>query len=135
MAAFVKSTTAEQLSGVKPAESVLVVSGAYTATASAEFGLGPEYTVVEAVAVATAKAATPSVVFAIQGYNPATDAWETLIAGTALTDAGTSAIQVNPNTPSVANVSAQRVVRRRMRVLATHDDADALTYSITVFAS
>jgi len=115
----------------------LVLSGSYTATASAEFGLGPNATKVEATVVQTSGTATPAYTVGIDAWNPADSTWENLItsASVASTGAVTTAVQVNPDTPSVTNVSAQRLVRRKMRVTVTHTNATAAIYSVNVHAS
>lgn len=113
----------------------LVESGAYTAApaAGAEFS-ADQSAIVEVVIVATAKAATPVVCFCVEGYNEASGTWENLIGpSAALTDAGIKYLQVNPFTPAVASISAQRVTRRKMRVTATHEDTDALTFSVRAY--
>ena len=112
----------------------LVSSGAFDATANAEFGVGVDINVVEAVIITTAVGVTPSTVFSIQGWDPASSTWETLISSAAVIATGTTSIQVNPGSASVTNVSAQRVVRQKMRVLATHGNAVSHTYSVSLHA-
>lgn len=112
----------------------LVSSGAFDATANAEFGVGVDINVVEAVIITTAVGVTPSTVFSIQGWDPASSTWETLISSAAVIATGTTSIQVNPGSASVTNVSAQRVVRQKMRFLATHGNGVSHTYSVSLHA-
>lgn len=112
----------------------LVSSGAFDATANAEFGVGVDINVVEAVIITTAVGVTPSTVFSIQGWDPASSTWETLISSAAVIATGTTSIQVNPGSASVTNVSAQRLVRQKMRFLATHGNAVSHTYSVSLHA-
>jgi len=135
MAGFVANTERAPLSGEGPESVVLVVSGAYTATANAEFGAPRTCRAIEVSIVATAAAATPSVVFGVEGYNPASDSWELLLASAAVVGTGTTVLIINPDAAPVANVVAQRLPRRRMRLVATHADADALTYSVAVHSA
>ena len=124
-------------SGTSEARAELALaSAARTVDATAEFDPG-DHGVVEAVLVATALAATPSVTLNIQAWNEAAQAWETLITSAAIVTAAptTSYVQVNPYTAAVTNVSAQRALRPRMRVFVDHSDTDSITYSVTVYAS
>lgn len=113
-------------------EIALVASGAYDTTANVEFDVDPRLEVVEVVVVATAIVATPSVTFDLQAFDIATATWESVVISAAVTAVSKTTLQANPFTPAVTNVSAQRVPARRMRVVATHGDADALTFGITV---
>lgn len=88
---------------------------------------------------ATAKAATPSVVFKVQGVvypNPnAGDkgtavTWD-ILSSVAVTDVGTTVLQISPNVPDDANKCAQALVPDRIRIVATPGDTDSLTYSVT----
>jgi len=135
MAAPVKNANAEQLEGV-PSQAVLVVSGAYTAAATIEFAVPANATIIEAAIWCTLDPASASVTLSLEGYNPGSDVWESLITAAALATVDTGKfIQVNPWVPSVSNVSAQRAVRRRMRARIVVADTDSFTYSVTVYAS
>ena len=80
---------------------------------------------------ATAKTATPSITFALQRYNTAKAAWETLLTSAALTDAGDLQLVISPWVESVANVSLKEVAPYHFRVLPIHGDADSLTYAVS----
>lgn len=81
---------------------------------------------------ATAKTATPSVVVAVEGYDPASDSWYTILASAAITDAGTTLLHVYPGVVAAANSRANFRLPRTWRVTATHADGDSLTYSVGV---
>lgn len=138
MAAFTPQA-AQLLGGLQdlPNGIPLVLSGSYTATASAEFSVAAGAKVVEAVVVQTSGTATPAYTVGIDGFNPADSTWENLItsASVASTGAITTVVQVNPGAPPISNSSAQRVVRRKMRVTVTHTNATAAVYSVNVHAS
>ena len=116
---------------------VLLPTVGFTATANGEFSVGPHVKVVEAVVVQTSGTATPAYTVGIDGWNPAAGAWENLItsASVATTGAATTVVQVNPLVPPISNSSAQRVPRRRMRVVVTHTNANAAIYSVDVHAA
>ena len=78
--------------------------------------VGPCDAVEVVVVSGTAKTGTPSVVFTLQGFNPASGLFEDLVAATALTDIGNKFLLVGAQVAVTANVSAQRAVRERLRL-------------------
>lgn len=78
----------------------------------------------------TAATATPSVVFTIEGKCPVSSAYYTLLTSAAITGTGTTLLSVYPGITAAANVSASQVLPRTWRVVATHGDADSITYSV-----
>lgn len=78
---------------------------------------------------ATAAAATPSVVFTIQGKTQQGD-YYTLLASAAVTGTGNTELVVHPSVAAVANAAAKNALGYQWRVIATAGDADSLTYSI-----
>lgn len=78
----------------------------------------------------TAITATPSVVFTIQGKDPASGKYYTLLASAAITAAGTTVLRVYPGLTVAANLTANDVLPRTWRVVAVHGDADSITYSV-----
>jgi hypothetical protein len=78
----------------------------------------------------TATAATPSVTFAIQAKDPASGEYVSLLVSAAVTAAGMTMLTVYPGVTAAANVSASAVLPKTWRVLATHGDADSITYSV-----
>jgi hypothetical protein len=78
---------------------------------------------------------TPSVVFAIQGWDPAAQEWFDLIVSAAVTGTGVTFLHVGNSAVNTANVSANFALPARVRVRATHADADSITYSVALFFS
>lgn len=80
---------------------------------------------------ATASAATPSVVFTIQGKDQVTGDYYDLLASAAVTGAGDTYLLLYPGAAVTSNVSANAVLPPHWRVKAVAGDADSLTYGIT----
>ena len=78
----------------------------------------------------TASAATPSVVFTIQGYNEANGEWYTILASAAVTGAGDTVLRVHPAMTASANAVAADILPRQWRVNCNHSDTDSITYSV-----
>jgi hypothetical protein len=78
----------------------------------------------------TAIAATPSVVFTIQGKDALSGKYYTILASAAITGTGTTVLKVYPGLTGVANSKADDLLPRVWRVDATHADADSITYSV-----
>lgn len=79
---------------------------------------------------ATAVTATPSVVFTVQGADPVSGKFYTILASAAITATGTTVLRVYPGLTAAANTVASDVLPPRWRVIATHADADSITYSV-----
>lgn len=81
--------------------------------------------------VSTAATATPSVVVTIQGYNPLTATWYTLLTSAAITDGSTTRrLVVYPTVTEAANLAVATTIPETVRVVMTHGDADSITYSV-----
>lgn len=78
----------------------------------------------------TAASATPSVVFTVQGKDETSGQYYTILASAAITGTGTTVLRVFPGATAAANTVANDVVPKVWRVLATHADADSITYSV-----
>lgn len=78
----------------------------------------------------TAVGAAPSVVFTIQGKDPASGKYYDLLASAAITATGTTVLTIFPDATVTANVSANDVLPRYWRVTAAHANADSITYSV-----
>lgn len=102
-------------------------------TASADSGdlKNHQHRGVHVVIDATAAAATPSVVFAIQGKCPLSGVYYTILASAAVTGVSTTVLRVFPGATAAANLAANDMIPENWRVLATAGDADSLTYSIS----
>jgi hypothetical protein len=77
-------------------------------------------------------AATPSVVFTINGRVTGTTTDYLLLASAAVTATGTIALQIGPGLPVTANLSASAILPDRIVIDPAHADADSITYSVQV---
>lgn len=73
---------------------------------------------------------TPSVVFTIQGKDPASGNYYTILASAAITGTGTTVLRVGPSLTAAANTIANDTLPAVCRVIATHADTDSITYSV-----
>ena len=105
-------------------------SAARTATVNGDDQVNGGARGVVVVIDVTAASATPSVVFTIQGKDPATGKYHTLLASAAVTGAGTTVLKVFPGATAAANAAANDCLPAIWRVIATHGDADSITYSV-----
>lgn len=80
---------------------------------------------------ATGAAATPSVVFTIQGKSKLGTDYYTILASAAITGAGTTVLKVYPGLTAGANLVASDILPRVWRVSVAAGDADSLTYSVS----
>lgn len=85
---------------------------------------------VQVIIDVTAVAATPSVVFNIQGKDGVSGNWYTLLASAAITGTGTTVLRVGPGETDTANLVEGAHLPRVWRVQAVHADADSITYSV-----
>lgn len=79
----------------------------------------------------TATSATPSVVFTIEGKDPLSGAFWTILTDAAVTATGTTFLQVGKDITAATNVAANQFLPDEYRVTATHADADSITYSVS----
>lgn len=74
---------------------------------------------------------TPSVVFKVQGKDPATGTYYDILTSAAVVAIGTTVLKIYPGITVAANVSVSDVLPQVWRVKATHGDTDGLTYSVS----
>jgi hypothetical protein len=79
---------------------------------------------------ATAAAATPSVVFTIEGKDLASGKYYTILASAAITGTGTTILRVSPGLTAAANTIAKDFIPFVWRLKVVAADADSLTYSV-----
>lgn len=116
---------------VEPGSGATVfASAARTATVNSELFESQGARGVHVIIDVTAASATPSVVFTIQGYSGLGDDYYTLLASAAITGTGTTVLKVFPGATAAANLAANDTLPPRWRVIATHGDADSITYSV-----
>jgi hypothetical protein len=108
----------------------IFASAARTASVDGATMTNPGNTGVIVVIKSTAFSATPSVVFTIQGYDPAAAAWYTLLASAAVTGVVTIVMTVLPSVVAAANVAVSQGIPATWRVIAVAGDADSITYSV-----
>ena len=103
-------------------------SAARTGTPTATVYDNPAHLGVVALIHCTASAATPSVVFTIQGELGGV--YYDILASAAVTGAVDIVMRVYPGLVAVANLAISHPLPRRWRILATHADADSITYNV-----
>ena len=114
-------------------------SAARTATAtSSELripgGPGGQYRGLAVIVDVTAITATPSVTFAIQSSSGPDDDYVAVLTSAAIVGTGSTILVVHPSVPTErTNVLDQGPLESKWRVVATHGDADSITYSVTGF--
>lgn len=77
----------------------------------------------------TAIGAAPSVVPAIEGLDPLSGVWYTILTGAAIVAAGTTVLRVYPSFTPVANLTAGDLLPPTWRLTMTHGNSDTITYS------
>ncbi len=85
---------------------------------------------IEVIVDATAAAATPSVVFTLQGKDLTSGKYYTILASAAITGTGTTVLRVFPGATAAANTVANAQLPAVWRVSVAAGDADSLTYSV-----
>ena len=108
----------------------LFVSAARTVTANGADQINRRHRGVVVTIDATAASATPSVVFTIQGKDPVSGKYRTILDSAAVTGIGTTTLRVYPGIVAAANTAANDVLANEWRIIATHADADSITYSV-----
>jgi len=78
----------------------------------------------------TASAATPSIVMTIEGKDPASGKYYTILASAAITGTATNVYRVDPLLTAATNTIAKDLLPRTFRITMTHSDADSITYSV-----
>lgn len=78
----------------------------------------------------TAVTSSPSVVFTIQGKDALSGKFYTILASAAIVGTGTTVLRVYPGLTVAANLVASDILPRSWRLIATHGNADSITYSV-----
>lgn len=110
----------------------LLASAARTASVNTDPQFNAQHKGAHVIIDATAFAATPSVVFTIQGQDSVSAKWYDLLVSAAITGTGTTVLKVYPGIGVVANGAASDVLPAVWRVQVVAGDADSLTYSVSV---
>lgn len=80
---------------------------------------------------ATAITATPSVVVKIQGVDSVSGKTWDILTSAAIVATGTTVLRVRPGITASTNIAVADALPPVIRILATHGDADSITYSIS----
>ena len=116
---------------MKKASIEVFASEARTATPDPEVistqGAAALYVIVEV----TALAATPSVTFAFNLYDPVTETAVNLLTYAAVTTVSSNIYKISPALTAAANLVAAEHVPQNVQVVPTHGDADSITYQVS----
>lgn len=74
----------------------------------------------------------PSTVFTVEGKDPVSGKYFTLLASAAVTGVGTVVLQVFPGATASANLIANSQIPTVWRVKAVHGNANSVTYVVSV---
>jgi hypothetical protein len=85
-----------------------------------------------AVIDCTSITSTPSVVFTIEGKDPASGKYHTILVSAAIVATGTTVLRVHPDLTAAANTVAKDMVPAVWRIKAVAADTDSITYSVGV---
>jgi len=117
---------------VGPSEYILAASAARTANptlAPAAFDNDPGQCGV-VVVVNITSAGTGSINCFVEGYDPASAAYFTILDSGALTTNQTKVLTVYPHVTDAANSKAGQALTKRWRVRINHNNANSITYSV-----
>ena len=78
----------------------------------------------------TAVTSTPSTTFTIQGKDPASNTYYTILASSAQAGTGQVILRVHPDLTASANAVAKDMMPAVWRVLASHGNANSMTYTV-----
>lgn len=121
--------------GTLPQGAELLASTARTAdTTSDEFHpLGAQGLIV--VIDMSVDPGVDTVAFSVQGKDPVSGQWYTILTSAALTAVAVTVLQIHPALTVVANLAASALVPEKVRVFADHSAATTTTYSVGVIAT
>lgn len=108
----------------------IFASAARTATPTPFDGVNYDGKSLHLVIDCTAITSSPSVVFTLQGKDAVSGKFYTILASAAIVGTGTTVLRVGPGLTAAANLVANDVLPRSYRVIATHGNADSITYSV-----
>jgi hypothetical protein len=109
-------------------ESTVLASAARTATVSSS-DLTNNYLRGGHI-IMTSITSSPSVVPTIEGKDPISGTYYTILTGIAITATGITILKVYPGAAAAVNAIAADVLPKTWRVTMTHGDADSITYSV-----
>ncbi|RJQ25520.1 MAG: hypothetical protein C4589_10990 [Peptococcaceae bacterium] len=111
-------------------EGTALASAARTATMSSPDLSNNHKNGVHVILDVTAITDTPSITLKIEGKDPASGNYYTILEGAAVATVNTNIYKVFPAATAAANAVANDIIPRTWRVTVTHADADSITYSV-----
>jgi len=108
----------------------ILASAARTASEDSATFDNPNHRAAHFVINVTAITATPSVVFSIEAFDVASGIFYPILTALAITSVGTTVLKVGMGFTPVPDLTANNLMPFRYRVVATHADADSITYSV-----
>ena len=78
----------------------------------------------------TASADTPSITLKIEGKDPVSGKYYTILESAAVTATSTNIYRVHPSLTAASNLIAKDAIPKTFRITMTHADADSITYSV-----
>ncbi len=119
----------ETIFGLGSAQGTLLPSAARTAAIVTRDMLNEDSQYLDVIVDVTAWTAG-SITPTIQGQDPASGKWYTLLAGAALVAVGTTVLRIGPGLTAAANLVANVALPRTWRVSVAVGGAQSITYSI-----
>lgn len=78
----------------------------------------------------TALTGSPSVVFEVQAQDSLSSEWYPLLTSGSITTIGLTVLKIGPTYDPIAMLTARDNLPLMLRIVATHDNADSITYSV-----
>jgi hypothetical protein len=75
--------------------------------------------------------ATLSIVPTIDGQDPSSGKWYNILTGVAITAVGTTVLRIYPGLAAAANLAVSDVLPSVWRLVMTHGNANAATYTVS----
>ena len=117
---------------IRRQEQVLLPSAARTTAQTSQDFSAEEVLSSDFVFNVTLDPGTASVTPSIQGKDPLSGAYYTILTGAAVAATGVTVMRVGPSIIAAANVAANAILPKEFRVSVAVADAESLTYSFGV---
>ncbi len=111
-------------------EGTALTSAARTTTTSSADLDNPHKNGVHVILDVTEISGSPSITLKVEGKDPASGKYYSILEGAAVTTAGTYVYKVFPGATSAANSVANDIVPKTWRVTVEHANTDSITYSV-----
>lgn len=115
---------------IRKQSQTLVVSAARTATVVSALFSAEEVICTDITIDVTAVSATPTITVKVEGKDPLSGAFYTILTSAGLTATGTVVLRIGKDIIAAANVAANAMLPSEYRITSTHTDGDSITYSI-----